>query len=91
MNLIADAVVIGAGIVGSSCAHALARAGLSVHLVERIGKFAEFLDVFRSHRGRPHDDSHARLDSRLAITDGDCRGCARWRGLGRGRPVLWRQ
>jgi D-hydroxyproline dehydrogenase subunit beta len=37
MNLITDAVVIGAGIVGSSCAHALARAGLSVHLVERSG------------------------------------------------------
>ena len=34
-RLTADVVVIGAGIIGASCAFALARAGLAVHLVER--------------------------------------------------------
>ncbi|MEO8287822.1 MAG: FAD-binding oxidoreductase [Chloroflexota bacterium] len=33
----ADVVIIGAGIIGSSCAYFLARAGLSVYVVERAG------------------------------------------------------
>jgi D-hydroxyproline dehydrogenase subunit beta len=34
-TLSADAVVVGAGIIGASCAYALALRGLSVHLIER--------------------------------------------------------
>lgn len=34
-RLTGDVVVIGAGIVGAACAHALINAGLDVHLVER--------------------------------------------------------
>ncbi len=32
---VCDAIVVGAGIVGASCAHALAKAGLAVRIVER--------------------------------------------------------
>lgn len=35
MSLRADAVIIGAGIIGAACAYYLGRAGLKVHLVER--------------------------------------------------------
>lgn len=35
VNARADVVVIGAGIVGAACAHALSRRGLNVHVVER--------------------------------------------------------
>ena len=40
-DLSVDTVVIGAGVVGASCAYHLARAGLRVHVVEAFGGPAE--------------------------------------------------